>query len=239
MNQIMTQNEGEPDIGDRWQLHHANTDGSVKVDLAQLRLKPGLELTILDKLGRILNDEAQFMAALPGKGVLISLLPDRAENIEMRAGEDYYISGFTGKFSFTFTTTVLRVDRMQFTALVSCPDSAVAHFVRKHLRTKLNLPATISVGGKSATPAVISNLSVAGAGLDTSAAFGACGDQVTLTLQVMFERRKLLLNLTSVIRHVTENGHADTLRTGVDFVNASQYDKLLLHYHITTLAELG
>lgn len=235
----MSQNEGNKndiDLITRGRIQDSNTDGSVTVSLQQLRIKPGLELTLLDKSGRILNHKAQFVAALEN-GVLLTFPMDAPEQIELRAGESYHISGFTGKFNFTFTSKAIKVDHRQFNALVSHPASAAAHFVRKNLRAELMLPATIlSAGSKNPAPVVVNNLSIAGAGIDSSEPLGEIGDEVTLLLQVKFEKKKEDLKLASVIRHITETGDANKLRTGLDFMDPSQSDKLLLHYHINTLA---
>ncbi len=236
----MSQNEGnknDTDLITRGRIQHSNTDGSVTVSLQQLRIKPGLELTLLDKSGRILSHKAQFVAAFEN-GVLLTFPMDDHEQIEMRTGESYHFSGFTGKFNFTFTSEAIRVDHRQFNALVSHPPLAAAHFVRKNLRAELMLPATIlSAGGNHPVPVVISNLSIAGAGIDSSEPLGEIGDEVTLLLQVKFERKKEDLKLAAIVRHITETGGAHRSRTGLDFVDTSQNDKLLLHYHINTLAD--
>lgn len=233
-----TMNQVDADTGEQWRIHGPHTDGSVAARIEQLRLKPGLELTAMDKSGRILGHKAQFVAVFAGKGVLVSLLADHSENIEMHAGEEYYVSGFTGKFSFTFTASAISVNHRQFTAMISVPASVAAHFVRKNMGAEITLPATVLPTGSTApVPVTISNLSVGGAGLDSNTVIGVTGDIITLSFQATFERRKSVLELAAVIRHMAGSADGDKLRTGVDFVNPSQNDKLLLHYHINSLAD--
>jgi hypothetical protein len=213
-----------------------NMDEMIEVSIQELRLRPGTELKLLDSKGNMLHHKAQFVAVFSGKSILISLLVEDSKKIEIHAGDTYQIRGFTGKYDFSFTSSVLQIDGAQFNARLSCPGTVAVKFVRSHLRAPLSLEASIIPSGTdNTTPIVIKDLSAGGAGIDSSKPIGGIGDKVTLTLPVEFERKKVNLSLASTIRHITESGSG--LRTGVEFENASQHDKLMLHYYVHTLSE--
>jgi len=217
-----------------------NTDGYVEVSIQELRLRPGIELKILDGKGKMLGHKAQFVAAFAGKSILIALLVEDIRKIEMRSGDTYLIRGFTGKYDFSFTSSVLQIDDAQFNARLSCPGTVAVKFVRSHLRANLALTASILADGKNtATAIIVKDLSAGGAGIDCSEQLGNIGDKIILALPVEFEKKKMNLNLTSTIRHITGSDSGNGLRIGVEFENASQNDKLMLHYYVNTLSEGG
>ncbi len=215
-----------------------NTEGYVEVNIQDLRLQPGTELTLSDKTGRTLGHQAQYVAAFSGKSILIALLVDNPNRIEIRTGETYLIKGFTGKYDFTFASQVMLVDAPQFNAKFSYPSSVSVKFVRGHMRARAELPATASAAGVDKPAAiVIRELSAAGVSIDSSMTLGNAGDKITLSFQVIFENKKINLNLNSIIRHSAESGSDGKLRTGVEFENPTQNEKLMLYYFAISLSE--
>ena len=217
--------------------HEINTDGYVEVGIQELRVRPGTELKILDSQGKELSHKSQFVAAFASQNILISLLVDTPKKINIHVGENYQINVFTGKYDFSFTSSALQVNDAQFNALLSCPDKVSVKFVRNHLRaTKLSLPATVKAS-EANIPVTVKDLSVSGVGLDSTQPVGNIGDRVNFILQVEFDKRKVNLNLVSIIKHATEFDNGTKLRTGVEFENVSQNDKLALYYYVSTLSE--
>lgn len=215
-----------------------NTDNYVEASLQELRLRPGTELELLDSKGKMLAHKAQFVALFAGKSALISLLVDNTRKIALRENESYTIKGFTGKHDFSFTSTVLHLDSAQFNARMSCPESVSVKFVRSHLRVQLALPSSVTLPGMD-TPTLINigDLSVRGASIVANAPLGAVGERLHLALPVEFDRKKINLHLASVIRHITQTEYG--LRIGVEFVEPTQNDKLMLHYFVSTHSEDG
>ncbi len=218
--------------------HETNSAGHVEVSIQELRLRPGTELKILDSKGRMLGHKAQFVAVFAGKSILTSLLVNNTKMIEIRAGDSYLIKGFTGKYDFSFTSSVLQLDSAQFNARFSCPDTVAVKFVRSHLRADLELTATVTAKGMSnPTAIIVKDLSIGGAGLVSSEALGNIGDRINLSLQVEFEKKNVDLTLAAIIKHISESFSG--IRTGVEFESTSQNDKLMLYYCVNTLSEPG
>lgn len=216
----------------------SNSEDQVEVGLQELRLRPGTELKLLDSKGNMLAHKAQFIAVFGGKSMLVSMMVDNARKIALREGDTYLVKGFTGKYDFSFTASVLQVDGAQFNARLSCPIVVSVKFVRSHQRVQLSLHSRATLPNlDSPAPIVITDLSAGGAGIDSSGPLGNVGERIQLSLPVEFEKKKFDLSLTSEIRHITQNG--ETLKTGVEFVDASQHDKLMLHYLVSTLSDGG
>jgi hypothetical protein len=206
------------------------------IGFEQFKLKPGLELEVQDESSnRLLGHKAHFVMAHAGKDVLISIQENDPAKMTMEAGKRYTISGFSGSFDFSFSAAALKVDREQLTVLLAAPVSVSIRFVRKHRRADLALPASVLLPGQSSPVRVtIKNLSLGGASLASIKPLGAKDSSVTLRLQITFDNKKEELNLASVIRRISESDESLMLNTGLEFVNASRNDKLLLHYYIST-----
>jgi c-di-GMP-binding flagellar brake protein YcgR len=212
-----------------------NDEDHFEIGFEQFKLRPGLELEVRTDSGKLLEHRAQFVMAFASRGVLISLRVNDPEHIEMKPDETYQVSGFNGRFDFSFKSKALKVDTTQFTVLLEVPLTVSIHFVRKYQRAELTMPAAVSLpGGKDTKPVTIRNLSLGGAGIDCVSPLGAPGDTVTLLLQVTFDNKREVLQLNAVIRRVTDSSESLMSRTGVEFVEASREDKLLLHYYIST-----
>lgn len=215
-----------------------NTEEYVDADLPELRLRPGTELKLLDSKGNLLEHKAQFIAVFAGKSILVSLIVDSARKIALREGENYLVRGFTGKYDFSFNSSVLQLDNAQLNARMSCPHTVKVKFVRSHLRVQLNLPGNVTLPNMDTpTPIVIADISTGGAGLDSTIPLGAVGERIQLALPVEFEKKRVNLNLTSEIRHITQTEHG--LKTGVEFEGTSQLDKLMLHYFVSSQSAEG
>lgn len=214
----------------------SNTETNLEIALQELRLRPGTEMTVVDSKGKELSHKTQFIAVFVGKSILVSLKVDSTPKIALREGEQYHFGGFTGKYDFSFSASVLQVDKAQFNARLTCPASVSVKLVRNNLRVKLALASQV-MQGNIATPIVINDLSASGACLNSQIPLGKVGDRFNLTLPVDFEKKKNILNLTTEIRHITETEQG--LHTGVEFIETTQQDKLMMHYFVNTLHDEG
>lgn len=218
---------------------YVDDDGNhFDIGFEQFKLKPGLELEMHDATtGRLLQCRVQFVLCHAGKDVLIAFQADDPAKLPLEAGKRYRVSGFSGKFDFAFSSDALKVDYAQSTVMLAAPASVAIRFVRRHRRASLTLQASVvQRGQRTPVQVTVRNLSMGGAALASVNPLGARGESVTLRLEVTFDNKKEDLCLVSVIRRLSESGESLMLETGVEFVNTSRHDKLLLHYYITTLA---
>lgn len=208
-----------------------------RVDFEQFKLRPGVELDVHDDTGQQLEHRAQFVMAYPGKGVLVSIRATDPDKIAMRTGARYQLSGFNGRYDFSFTAEAEKVDAGQFTALFARPAEVTIRFARKYERIPLALPATVASDAMGdSTPVTVRNLSLGGAAVSSIHPLGRPGESLTLQMQVSFDGDNHYLKLFSIIRR---SGHSDAslmFDTGLEFSHPTLTDKLLLHYYLTTVS---
>jgi hypothetical protein len=210
----------------------------LEVSLKSLRLRPGIVLSMQRVGGGAPVIGAKFIAAIEGKGVMLT--PDGLEShkTDVVIGDQYLIRGFTGQTDFSFTAPVLNVFDAPFAhALVAYPAAVNAKQVRKSMRMKTALPATISPRGQENPIAVsIVDLSADGAMISSPNFLGGVGSLFDMVFPIVFDDVRTNLNIVAKLRHrtSTDNEHA---RIGLSFENLSWEHKLLLNYFVGRITE--
>lgn len=210
----------------------------LEVSLKELRLRPGLSLEVQGTRKGAPLHEAKFIAAIEGKGVMLTpSLTDRVK-AEIVPGEEYVIRGFTGQSDFSFAAQALNVFTAPFAhALFAYPPTVRARKVRKSMRMKTALPATISPrGNDNPLQASIIDLSVSGAMVLSSRSLGVIGSLFDLTFPIRIDDEETSLDVEARLCHNTlaDDGQR---KLGLSFENLSQEQKLLLNYVVGKMAE--
>lgn len=199
----------------------------VEMSLRQLKLRPGIALQTQCSQPESPKEEAHFLAAIDGKGVMVT----HEGRAALSVGSDCRVCGFTGQYDFHFSAPVLQTFEAPFAyALLAYPGAVRARKVRQAARMKVSLAASVRVAGNgSPTPATILDLSIFGAMLHTSTEVGGVGDALQIDVEFMFEIEPVHLSLASTIRH-NQRAEAGGYHLGVSFRDVATDDKLLLHY---------
>lgn len=210
----------------------------LEASLKTLRLRPGLFLQIQRMREGAAVEEAQFIAAIEGKGVMLTPTGKDSLKTEIIIGEEYLIQGFTGQTDFSFTAPALNVFKAPFAhVLFAYPATVNAKKVRKSMRMKTALPATISPCGQN-TPLEVSivDLSDAGAMILSPRSVGVIGSLFNLVLPIKFDDVDTNLNIVTKLRHnnLTDN---EGRKIGLSFENVSMEHKLLLNYFVGRITE--
>lgn len=205
-----------------------------EINLRTLKLQPGTMLQIQHASDGATLSEAQFIAALPGKGVMTA--PHDSE-LEMEVGEEYHIRGFTGQYDFLFSSRVLQNFTAPFPyALLAYPEHVKARLVRKAMRMKTLLPATVSSQEhKTPLPVTLIDLSAAGAMINAPQTMGSTGKQLDLRFSVEIDNHKIDLKLLAQIAHSAET--TDGCRVGLMFKGLAPNDKMALQCFVMSLAQ--
>lgn len=214
------------------------TGESIEVSLKTLRLRPGIGLTI-QRMGEgapVIG--AKFVAAIEGKGVMLTPSGMDSHKTDLVIGDEYLIRGFTGQTDFSFTAPVLNVFNAPFAhALLAYPAAVKAKQVRKSMRMKTALPATISPRGQAAPIEVsIVDLSADGAMISSPNFLGGVGSLFDMVFPIVFDDVRTNLNIVVKLRHRTSTGNEDG-RIGLSFENLSWEHKLLLNYFVSRITE--
>jgi hypothetical protein len=207
-----------------------------EVSLKSLKLRSGMPLQIRPMQDSAEGVEAQFLAALPGKGIMTA--PHNAD-YRMKAGENCSVCGFTGQYDFQFASRVLQTFTDPFAyALLAYPDKVEARAVRKAMRMKALLPARAKPQGQEDSFTVILvDLSVAGAMIRSPQSLGNTGDQIHLSFMLDVENSKVQLRVVAQIAHSAEG--SDGIRIGLMFKNLESNDRLALHCFSLAAANEG
>ena len=210
----------------------------LEVSLKTLRLRPGIVLNIQRMREGAPVIGAKFIAAIEGKGVMLTPSGMDSHKTEIIVGEEYLIQGFTGQTDFSFTAPVLNVFKAPFAhALFAYPATVKAKQVRKSMRIKTALPATISPRGQDNPVSVsIVDLSADGAMISSPSFLGGVGSLFDLVFPIKFDDVNTNLNIVAKLRHrtSTDNGNG---KIGLSFENLSREHKLLLSYFVGRISE--
>ncbi len=213
-------------------------DGELlEVSLKTLRLRPGLLLTLQRTSAGATVHEAKFIAAIEGKGVMLTPSGLDSLKTEIVIGETYLVQGFTGQTDFSFTAPALNVFKSPFAhVLFEYPTTAKAKKVRKSMRLKTALPATLSPCGQN-NPLDVSiiDVSVAGAMILAPRSLGVIGSLFDLVFPIMVDDAHSNLNIVAKLRH--SNPYNEGRKIGLSFENLSLEHKLLLNYVVGKLTE--
>lgn len=216
----------------------SNSGELLEVGLKTLRLRPGIALHIQ----RMRTGEpvigAKFIAAIEGKGVMLTPSGMDSHKTKIFVGEEYLVQGFTGQTDFCFTAPVLNVFTAPFShALLAYPVTVKAKQVRKSMRMKTALSATISPRGQEKPIAVsIVDLSGDGAMISAPSFLGGVGSLFDLIFPIEFDAVNTRLNIVAKIRHRTSADNEGG-NIGLSFENLSWEHKLLLNYFVGRITE--
>ena len=214
-------------------------DGELlEVSLKTLRLRPGLLLTIQRMREGAPVHETKFIAAIESKGVMLTPSGMDSLKTEIIIGDEYLIQGFTGQTDFSFTAPALNVFKAPFAhVLFAYPTSAKAKHVRKSMRLKTALPATISPSGQNSLHKVsIVDLSDSGAMILSPSSLGVIGGLFDLAFPIKFDDVNSNLNIVAKLRHSNPTDH-EGRKIGLSFENLSREHKLLLNYFVGKVTE--
>ena len=210
----------------------------LEVSLRTLRLRPGLVLKIRRIREGVSVFEAKFIAAIEGKGVMLTPSGMDSHKMEIIIGDAYLIQGFTGQTDFSFTTLALNVFKAPFAhALFAYPATVKAKMVRKAMRMQTVLPATISPCGQG-NPLEVSivDLSVDGVMISSPGFLGGVGSLFDLSFPIKFDDTQTSLNIVAKLRHRTSADNEEG-KIGLSFENLSREHKLLLNCLVGKITE--
>ena len=216
----------------------SNSGELLEVSLKTLRLRPGIVLNIQRMREGAPVIGAQFVAAIEGKGVMLTPSGTDGHKTEIIIGEEYLIRGFTGQTDFSFTAPVLNVFKAPFAhALFAYPATVKAKEVRKSMRMKTALPATISPRGQE-NPLKVSivDLSADGAMISSPGFLGGVGSLFDLVFPIKFDDVHTSLHIVAKLRHRTSTANEGG-KIGLSFENLSWEHKLLLNHFLGRITE--
>ncbi len=155
-------------------------------------------------------------------------------------GEKFVIRGFNGKFAYAFTTEVICGYTTPFSFIMfSWPHNMESRIVRKALRVDVALPVNVSRSNNTVISAMLHDVSVFGAMVDSSEQIGTIGDHVQTELFVELDGNSEKMNVPATIRNVHHKEDGEGFKIGIEFNDIKQNDRLILNYFIDSVAQTG
>lgn len=200
------------------------------IRFADLKLRAGTWMQMRSLFDKAPDCDVEFAAALHGKSIFVTLPGSMTEGRGMHAGDRYLVRGFNGTSDFAFTSRILQVqDRPFYLAHLAYPESVEMRIVREAQRFEVAIPVMVMPeGGRRPIPGTMRNLSATGAMIELDELPGGVAAKATVAFATLFNGREASLNIPAVIRHVHDANGA--IRSGFEFGEISQSDKLVLYY---------
>ena len=209
------------------------------VNFSALKLRAGTFVKLQSLERGVPDCEVEFVAALHGKSIFVAQPGGAAGRRGIQVGDRYLVRGFNGTSEFTFTAEVLQVqDKLFPHAHLAYPDAVEVRVVRDELRVKVSIPVVAMPDG-AIRPifGTVKNLSVEGAMVESVVPMGSEGDKISIAFSIIFEERKVDLKIPAVIRNVHKPDAGGVFRSGLEFGDVVQNDKLILYYLLFTHSE--
>lgn len=209
---------------------------SSKITFEALKLHPGAILQIQSLAGET-NHSVKFIGIIAGKSILVTLPIVNGKGVWVPVGQVYIVRGFTGKHAFAFEAPAIMARTHPFPYIhFSYPRSINSRAIRKSLRVKVNLTATITPrSGGTPVPATMLDLSTTGSMVDSLSPIGEKGEVVKLAFSLAIENTEASLNVSAIIRSIQKPDATGNLRIGLEFESIAHNDNLVLSCFVHTI----
>lgn len=207
-------------------------------DLLSIKLAIGDTVQLQD----VSSDKQRTFVKLIGytskRSVLVSH-PRQDDKLSfIKEGQGFLVRGFAGTKTYEFNTNVIHVCLSPYPYLhLAYPAQVKTTNMRSSVRIKLRLVCSIeSAATGLKVPAVIEDMSISGARIHCSKAFGVVGDSVTIGLRMQVSGETQVFLVSAVIRNVREEADSQTgekvIMHGMEFVQSQGMDLTLLQNFI-------
>lgn len=205
-------------------------------DLVSIKLAIGDTLQLQD----FSSDKQRYFVKLLGytnkKSVLVSH-PRQDEKLSfIKEGSGFLVRGFAGTKTYEFSSNVISVCLTPYPYLhLAYPSQVKTTCMRAAVRIKLRLVCSIdSAATGLKVPAFIEDMSISGARIHSSKAFGKVGDTVSVGLRMQVAGETQVFLVSAVIRNVRaeKDAGAEVYMHGMEFVQTQGVDLTLLQNFI-------
>lgn len=181
---------------------------------------------------------ATVIGFVKGKTLLVSNPVVDDKLIFVREGQSFIVRVFNGKSAYGFSSSILKACTMPIAYLhLSFPKRIQGVPIRRSDRMDVKLIASIQSmledADKATLPALILNVSPAGALIHAKQTLGKVGDAIKVTFRIKLNMIDGYVEADGVIRSIKEAAqdqpNAPGLLHGVEFIELRQNDILLLH----------
>lgn len=186
------------------------------------------------------SDKHRYFVKLIGfmnkKSVLVSHPSQGGKLSFIKEGDGFVVRGFASTKNYEFSSNVISVCLTPYPYLhLAYPPQVHATNMRGAVRIKLRLVCTIDSAGLK-IPAIIEDMSISGARIHASKAYGKVGAAVTVGLRMQVGGETQVFLVSAVIRNVHEETDSHTgggvVMHGMEFVQTPSVDLTVLQNFI-------
>lgn len=202
------------------------------INFSDMRLRAGTWMQLRSLFDNAPACDVEFAAALHGKCIFVTLPENSDGKRGMQTGDRYLVRGFNGTSEFSFSSQVLQVQESPFAlAHLAYPDLVEARVVRGAQRYEAAIPVTVKPEGEGKPlSGTMRDISATGALIELSALPGRVNGKASISFATLFNGREVSLNIPAVIRHVHINAAGVSVKSGFEFGDITQGDKMILYY---------
>lgn len=200
----------------------------------EFKLQPGdaLQLTLF---GDDTRHFVKVIGYLAGQSLLISTPRVKGQAMLLREGQLVTVRLLSGGTVYAFETQILRASLTPYPYLhLVYPKEFESTVVRKAQRTSAHVIASVEnthSDQPQPLPAIIADMSTAGAMLESKRALGKAGDNIVINAKLMVGNIERYVSVGALIRNVREKAGDPpaVIQHGVEFQLLSTEEQLILH----------
>lgn len=188
------------------------------------------------------SDKQRYFVKLIGfmsrRSVLVSHPKQDEKLIFIKEGLSFLVRGFAGTKTYEFSSNVISVCLTPYPYLhLTFPSQVKSTNMRGAVRVKFRMVCSIDAPATGLkVPAIIEDMSISGARIHASKAFGQVGDQVTVSMRMQMDGESQVFLVSSIIRNVREESDSQTgnkvIMHGMEFVQTVSIDLMMLQNFI-------
>lgn len=206
---------------------------------------PRIKLQVGDMMQlQSLKDDNRYyvrvIGYLLGRSLLVTTPTINDKIMLIREGQHYAVRLMSGNSVVGFNTSVRQSCMRPYPYLhLEYPETIEEVVVRRAQRVRANLVASVKnekLDDPSGQPAVVVDLSTAGAGLLSAHVLGSLGDPITLILSLSVGEVQKILIIQGLLRSIRDADHEEHVEQrysyGVEFQFVDQEDLVMLHGYV-------
>lgn len=212
-------------------------------DLHSARVSIGDSLQLQDFSSGKLRHYVKLIGYLNKKSVVVTHPMQNEKLMFVKEGASFLVRGFSRIKIYEFPANVISVSLAPYPHLhLSFPAQISTMNMRSTLRVTLKLVCSIELQSLKKIPATIEDMSATGARIQTKAAFGQAGDNVSVSFRLTIEGESQTFVVPATIRNVrddTDNVTGEKIvMHGMEFFQPEGMERMMLQNFIyKTMAE--
>lgn len=193
---------------------------------SDIKIPPGLHINLQPTNSKT-NHRVQYIGALPGKS-LITTLPGELDGLWLKPTDIFILRGLVNTHAFAINCRPISISTTPYLHIhFSYPGTVQVRQARCCPRVLLTLPVEVTRSDASVQMAMLSDISIAGAGISSRVSLGATGDIINTQIPIILETHSQQIIVSAVIAW-SSGDELSGYRYGIKFLDVPADVDLLL-----------